>query len=85
MLGRQEERVDYDAMLAALDLVNLTGLLLDRHVLMYYAQTALTRYGYGQTRVGDGVHGGAYQRYVELYPLGKLYGSIDFARQHTEY
>ena len=52
-VGRQGDRVDDDAVLRPLDLVDLAGLFLDRHVLVNDAQAPFLRQRDGQLGLGD--------------------------------
>ena len=61
-VGAQGDRVDDDAVFGALDLVDLEGLLLDRHVLVDDAEAAFLGQGDGQLALGDGVHRGGQDR-----------------------
>ena len=56
LVRRQRDRVDDDAVLAALDLVHLAGLLGDGQVLVDDADAALLGQRDGQVALGDRVH-----------------------------
>ena len=83
VIGREEERIGDHAMLAALDLVHLRSLLINGHVFVNDAQTALTRHGNGQPRVGHGIHGRAQQRDVELDGWGQHGRGVHIPRKHA--
>ena len=57
VLRMQEKRIYYNSVLTSLNLVHLTLLSLNGHILVNYAYAALTRYGYCHSRFGYGVHG----------------------------
>ncbi len=65
VLGGDDHRVMHHARLVALDLGDLGGLLLGRHVLVDDADTALLRDGNRQARLGHGVHGGGHEWQVQ--------------------
>ena len=58
--------VVYHSVLCTLHDCHLAGLLLDGHVLVDDADAALTSYGYGHLRLGDGVHGRGHEWHVKL-------------------
>ena len=62
--------------------MDLTGLLLDRHILMDYTDTTFTGYGDGHFRFCDRIHGRRYNRDVQGYTTGKTGGKIHFAGKH---
>ena len=82
MIRGEEERIGDDAVFRTLDLVHLRGLRLDGHVLVDDAQTAFAGDGDGQTRVGDGIHGGAHQGDVQGDALGERHGGVYLLGQH---
>ncbi len=47
----------YHTILGTLHSVYLTGLFGYRHILVYHTYTTFARYGYGQSSLGDCVHG----------------------------
>ncbi len=61
LLGGDGDGVDDHAGLGALYFVDLAGLLLDGEVSVDYAQPPLLGHGYGEARLGDGVHGGGHE------------------------
>ncbi len=75
--GGQRDRVDDDPVLRPLDLVDLAGLLLDRHVLVDDAEPAFLGQGDGQLRLGDGVHRRGQDRDVQADPGGQLRPGVD--------
>ena len=85
MFGREIKRIGDHAVLAALDLVNLRGLLLDRHVFMNDAQTAFPGHGDGQTGVRHRIHGGGQKRHVQLDGGSQHRGGVHVARQHVAF
>ncbi len=83
MIGRKIERIDDNAMLGALYLVNACRLFFNGHILVNYAQTALARNGNRQTSVGNGVHGGRQKRDVQLNPLCKRHREVNLSGQYV--
>ena len=61
-VGRRRDGVRDHARLAALDLVDVRGLVVDREVAVDDADAALAGHGDGHARLGDGVHRGREQR-----------------------
>ena len=64
--GRKGDRIDDDAILAALDLLDLAGLIFDREVLVNDADAAFLGEGDGKGGFGDGIHRRGDERNVEL-------------------
>ena len=80
--GREEKRIGNDAVLRALYLIDLRGLILNGHILVNYADTALTGNGDGHIGLGDRVHGRGHQGDIQGNILGQLGGQIHFVGQH---
>ena len=80
MLRGKEERVGDDAVLAALDEIDLLGLLLDRHIFMNDADAALARDGDRHARFGHGVHGRAHDGDAETDLLREMRFELHIAR-----
>ena len=68
------------AVLSALDMADLVGLLRDGHVLVYDADTPLPGDGDGHRGFRDGIHGGGYDGYVQGDVAGEPAVEADFAR-----
>ena len=83
VVGREEERIGDDAVLAPLDLVDLARLFLDAHVLMNDADTALPRERNGKFTFRDGVHRRTHKRDVEFEIVRELRVEIDARRKHV--
>ena len=81
-VGLEEERVRDNAVLAALDLVDVLRLVVYAHVLMYDADTALASNRNGEPRFGNGVHSRGYERYVERDVSAELGRQIDVLGRH---
>src|SRR5262249_14656349 len=79
---RQRDRVGDDAVLAALYLVHLAGLLLDGHVLVNDADAAFLSERDGQLTFRDRVHGRGDDGNIEADIAGELRPHVDFARHH---
>ena len=58
------DRINDHAGLALFDLINLIGLFLDGKIFMNKTYSPFPGHTYSGTRLGDGIHGSAYQRYV---------------------
>jgi len=71
VLLREVKRIDNDAVLAALDLVDLQGLLLNGHVLVDDANAAFPGYGNGHVGFRDSIHAGAHDGDVERDLVGE--------------
>ena len=82
-VGRQGDRVDDDPVLGPLDLVDLAGLLLDRHVLVDDAEAALLGQRDGQLGLGDRVHRRGEDRDVQADPRGELRPGVDLVREQV--
>ena len=82
MPGREEKRIGNDAVLRALYLIDLGGLILNGHILVDHADTALTGNGDGHIGLGDRVHGRGHQGDIQGNILGQLGGQIHFVGQH---
>ena len=80
IFGMQRKRVGNHAVLASLYLVNLTCLLVYRHIFVNKPQPALARHGNRKLVFGDGVHCRAHQRNVELDFVAQLYRQISLTR-----
>ncbi len=62
--------------------MNLLGLLLQRHVLVYHTDAAFLRHGYGKARLGHRIHGGRYQWCIDFYFPGQLRCEPDIGWQN---
>ncbi len=78
---RQRDRVDDDPVLRPLDLVDLAGLLVDRHVLVDDAEAPLLRQSDGQLGLGDRVHRRRQDRDVERDPGRQAGPRLDLSRE----
>ena len=76
------DRIIDHAVLGTFHTTHLGSLLLDGHVLMNHADTAFPSQRNGQRGFGDGIHGGGYDRYVQLDIARKPSGNVHLARQH---
>ena len=83
VLGREGEGIGDDAVFGALDHIHLLGLLVDGHVLVDDADAALPGDGDGHAVLGDGIHGGADDRDVQLDLVGELRGEIHVRGEHV--
>ena len=82
MLRGEEKGIIDDAVFAALDPVDLIGLLADGHILMNDAEAAFPGHGDGHAAFGDGIHGGADERGIEVDIPGQAGTDIDIGGQH---
>ena len=82
MIRRKGKGIIDDAVFAALDPVNLIGLLPDGHILVDDADAALPRHGDGHAAFGDGIHGGADQRGIQVDIPGQTGADIDIGGQN---
>jgi hypothetical protein len=73
-------RIDDHPRLGPLDLVDLFGLPVDRHVLMEDAEAAVLGHGDGETGFGDRVHGRRKDGDVEADVAGQARGDVDEVR-----
>ena len=80
--GKYRHRIVNHTVLGTLHGMHLTGLLGNRHILVDNANATLARYRDGKTGLGDGVHGGRHQRYIQCNTAGKSCGEINCARKH---
>ena len=76
------ERIGNNAVLRALHAVNLLRLLLDGHVLVDDAQTALARHGDGRLRLRHRIHGRRQERDIQLDLIGQIRFQLYFLGQH---
>jgi hypothetical protein len=76
------DRIADHAALELLDAVNLARLVVDRHVLVNDADTALLGDGDGQPGLGHGIHRGGYHREIDLDFAGQFGGQRHVAWQH---
>src|SRR5690606_10742674 len=65
VIGRQIDGVDDDPAFGALHFVDFARLVFDAQVTVNNADAALTGDRNRHARLGDGVHAGAHQRYVQ--------------------
>ena len=82
LLGAHGHRVDDHPGFAALHLVDLRRLEVDRQVLVDDAEAALLRERDRQPRLGHGVHGGGEDRDVEVDLPAEAGAQIDLVRMH---
>ncbi len=82
MLGSKRERIGDDTILASLDLVDLIGLSLYRHILMDDTYTALSGHRYSHTMLRYGVHSRTHKRNVEFDLLGEIGGYVHLIRDY---
>ena len=83
VVGREEERVGDDAVLAALDLVDLARLFLDGHVLMNDADAAFAGDRDGEFALRDGIHRRTHQRDIQADVVRQLCCEVHLGRQHV--
>ena len=76
------DRVINHAVLGTLYDCHLASLLLDAHILMDYADAALTRYGDGHRSLGDGIHRRGDERNLQLYVTRELCTQRNLAGQY---
>ena len=81
VLGNGHRIVDH-AVLGALHLADLRGLLGDGHVLVDHADSSFPRQGDGQRRFSYRVHGGGHNGDVERDISRETGLDIDLSRQH---
>ena len=74
------QRVDDHAAFVALDLADLVGLLLDRHIAVKDAHAAGLGHGDGEPAFGHRVHGGGHQRDVQTDLPGEFRRGVHLAR-----
>ena len=67
---------------ATTDPIDLIGLLADGHILMDDAEAAFPGHGDGHAAFGDGIHGGADERGIEVDIPGQAGADIDIGGQH---
>ena len=82
VLGREEEGVGDDAMLGALDLEDLSGLVFDGHVLVDDADAALSGHGDGHLGLRDGVHARAHDGDVQADAACQAGADVGLPGQH---
>ena len=82
MLRGEEKGIIDDTVFAALDPIDLIGLLADGHILMDDAEAAFPGHGDGHAAFGDGIHGGADERGIEVDIPGQAGTDIDIGGQH---
>ena len=73
----QGERINDNAVLASFYLIDLFGLLLDGHILVYDTDTSLTGDGDSHTGICNGVHSGSHDRSIEVDSLSELSTDLD--------
>ena len=78
----QRNRIDDDAVLRTLDLVDLFALLVDAHILVNDADAALTRNRNRHFRLRDRVHPRRHHRDIQLDFIRQHRRHVDFIRQH---
>jgi hypothetical protein len=76
-LGRDDDRVEDEAVLETLDLADHLGLLLDRAVVVDHTNTTKQSHVNGHVGLGDGVHGRRGEGSLECDITGKLRGQVD--------
>ena len=81
VLGNSDRVVDH-TVFGTLHLPHVSRLLGNRHILVNYADTAFAGQGDSQRRLGHRIHGGRYDRDVELDVSGKTGHYADLTRQH---
>ena len=64
--GRERDGIDDDAVLAALDLLNFAGLIGDGEILVDEPDAAFLRQRDRERGFGDGIHGGADERDIQI-------------------
>ena len=64
-LGNRDRIIDH-TVLSTLDDSHLTGLIVDRHILMDHTDTTFTGNGDSHLRLGDGIHRSCHKRDVQL-------------------
>jgi len=79
----RRDRIGDHSRLAALDLVNLGGLILDRQVAMKDADSALASHGDGHARLGDRVHRRGEKRRGDRDSAGETRARVCLARDHV--
>ena len=82
VLRRKEERINDNAVLGALDHIDLIGLTLNGHVLVNDADAALTGDGDGHAILGDGIHSGTDKRDIQPDFLCQIGVQIPISGQH---
>ena len=83
MIGREEKRVNDNAVFRTLYAIYLIGLRFDVHIFMDNTNTALTRDRDRHTRFGHRVHRRSHQRGVQCDTLGQLGGELHIRGQHV--
>ena len=83
VLRRKEERINDNAVLGALDHIDLIGLTLNGHVLVNDADAALTRNGNGHIRFRDGIHSRRHNGGVQLNLLCEMSGNVYLTGQYV--
>ncbi len=81
-IGIDGDRLTNYAALVLLDSIDLTRLLLRRHVLVHDTDAALQRQRDGEARLGHCIHGGGNQWDTQLNPLCEFGSQVDVLRQH---
>ena len=80
--GRQEKGIGDYAVLAALYLIHLRGLLGNGHIFVDYTHAALASQRDGHLGLGDGIHGGGKNGNIQLDFACQLDGQIGVLGQH---
>lgn len=83
VLRRKEERINDNAVLGALDHIDLIGLTLNGHVLVNDADAALTRNGNGHIRFRDGIHSRRHNGGVQPDLLCEMSGNVYLTGQYV--
>ena len=81
-VGRNGDGVHHHAGFKALDLPHLVGLGLGCEVAVDDAHAPRLRHGNGQSRLGDGIHGGGNDRHDQFDIAGETGAGIGLAGQH---
>src|SRR5439155_15024463 len=79
LVGRQGDRIDDDAVFAALDLVHFACLVGDGQVLVNDADAAFLGQGDGQVAFGHGIHRGRDNGQIEANIPGQLRAHVHVA------
>ena len=82
LVRAESDRVNYQPALGPLDLINLIGLLIDRHVFVDDSNTAGPRHRNRHVSFGHGIHRGREQRQVQADSCREPASQAHISRMH---
>ena len=82
VVGFEIERIGNNAVFRPFYLIDLFGLLFDRHIFMDNAHAALSRHGDRKTAFGNGIHRRGNDGNIQKNTVRQFRSEIDVGRQH---